>query len=112
MHTGTKYVYRSRLGVTEFDRELRRFRAALRLARRQLTAIRERAGEGSGRGPCLRFRCSPACCWRMNSLLAMLRKDISGTCQRGMGGKSGGRSPRYHVFGDRGRLFARTRVRH
>lgn len=43
LHSGTKYVYRSRLDATEIDRELRRFRAALRLARRQLTAVRERA---------------------------------------------------------------------
>lgn len=48
MHTGAKYVYRSRLAVTELDRELRRFRAALRLARRQLTAIRERAAKDLG----------------------------------------------------------------
>ncbi|CAN5731213.1 phosphoenolpyruvate--protein phosphotransferase [soil metagenome] len=48
MHNGMKYVYRSRLEVTEIDRELRRFRAALRLARRQLTAIRDRAAKDLG----------------------------------------------------------------
>jgi len=48
MHSGTKYVYRSRLDAAEIDRELRRFRAALRLARRQLTAVRERAARDLG----------------------------------------------------------------
>ena len=48
MHNGTKYVYRSRLEAAEIDRELRRFRAALRLARRQLTAVRERAAKDLG----------------------------------------------------------------
>jgi phosphoenolpyruvate-protein phosphotransferase (PTS system enzyme I) len=48
MHDGTRYVYRTRLDATEIDRELRRFRAALRLARRQLTAIRERAAKDLG----------------------------------------------------------------
>jgi phosphotransferase system enzyme I (PtsI) len=48
MHDGTKYVYRSRLDATEVDREVRRFRAALRLARRQLTAVRERAAKDLG----------------------------------------------------------------
>jgi phosphotransferase system enzyme I (PtsI) len=48
MHSGTKYVYRSRLDTADIDRELRRFRAALRLARRQLTAVRERAAKDLG----------------------------------------------------------------
>ena len=48
MHSGTKYVYRSRLDIAEIDRELRRFRAALRLARRQLTTVRERAAKDLG----------------------------------------------------------------
>jgi phosphotransferase system enzyme I (PtsI) len=48
MHNGTKYVYRSRLDAADIDRELRRFRAALRLARRQLTTVRERAAKGLG----------------------------------------------------------------
>lgn len=48
MHNGTKYVYRSRLEKDEIDRELRRFRAALRLARRQLIAVRERAAKDLG----------------------------------------------------------------
>ncbi|MCA1574460.1 MAG: HPr family phosphocarrier protein, partial [Acidobacteria bacterium] len=48
MHSGTKYVYRSRLDAAEIDRELRRFRAALRLARRQLTAVRDRAARDLG----------------------------------------------------------------
>ncbi|MFN2511072.1 MAG: phosphoenolpyruvate--protein phosphotransferase [Pyrinomonadaceae bacterium] len=48
MHNGTKYVYRSRLETADIDRELRRFRAALRLARDQLTAVRERAAKDLG----------------------------------------------------------------
>ncbi|CAN5793472.1 phosphoenolpyruvate--protein phosphotransferase [soil metagenome] len=48
MHSGTKYVYRSRLDAAEVDGELRRFRAALLLARRQLTAVRERAAKDLG----------------------------------------------------------------
>ncbi|MDQ3666647.1 MAG: phosphoenolpyruvate--protein phosphotransferase [Acidobacteriota bacterium] len=48
MHNGTKYVYRSRLDAAEIDRELLRFRAALLLARRQLTAVRERAATELG----------------------------------------------------------------
>ena len=48
IHSGTKYVYRSRLDSAEIDRELRRFRAALRLARRQLTAVREQATRDLG----------------------------------------------------------------
>lgn len=48
MHNGTKYVYRTRLDLSEIDRELRRFRAALRLARSQLTAVKERAAKDLG----------------------------------------------------------------
>ena len=43
MHGNTTYVYRSRIETTEIDRELDRFRAALRLARRELVAVRDRA---------------------------------------------------------------------
>ncbi len=49
MHNGANYVYRSRIGIEEIDRELRRFRAARRLARRQLLAIKERAESDLGR---------------------------------------------------------------
>lgn len=49
MHNGTKYVYRSRLDVAEIDRELRRFRSALRLTRSQLTATRDRAARDLGK---------------------------------------------------------------
>ncbi len=49
MHNGANHVYRSRIALEEIDRELRRFRAALRLARRQLMAIKERAENDLGR---------------------------------------------------------------
>jgi phosphocarrier protein HPr len=48
MHNSTKYVYRSQLDPAEIDRELWRFRAALRLARQQLTAVKERAEKDLG----------------------------------------------------------------
>ena len=48
MHNGTKYVYRSRLDIADIDRELQRFRTGLRLARRQLTEVRERAAKDLG----------------------------------------------------------------
>ena len=43
MHGGTTYVYRSQIELTEIDRELERFRSALRLARRELMGVRDRA---------------------------------------------------------------------
>jgi len=49
MHTGTKYVYRARIEEGELERELRRFRAAVRLARRQLLIIKDRAERQLGR---------------------------------------------------------------
>ena len=49
MHTGTKYVYRARVEEGELERELRRFRAAVRLARRQLLTIKDRAERQLGR---------------------------------------------------------------
>ena len=49
MHTGTKYVYRARIEGGELERELRRFRAAVRLARRQLLAVKDRAERQLGR---------------------------------------------------------------
>ncbi len=48
MHNSTKYVYRSRLDMADIDRELQRFRTGLRLARRQLTEVRERAAKDLG----------------------------------------------------------------
>jgi phosphoenolpyruvate-protein phosphotransferase (PTS system enzyme I) len=49
MHNGTKHVYRSRLQGGEIEHELRRFRAALRLAKRRLLAVKERAEQELGR---------------------------------------------------------------
>lgn len=49
MHAGAKYIYRSRLDSAEIERERRRFRVALRLARRQLLAIKDRAEKELGR---------------------------------------------------------------
>ena len=49
MHGNTTYVYRSRIETSEIDRELDRFRAALRLARRELAAVRDRAENELGK---------------------------------------------------------------
>ena len=49
MHNGTKYVYRTRVEGAELERELRRFRAAVRLARRQLLAVKDRAERQLGK---------------------------------------------------------------
>lgn len=49
MHNGTKYVYRTTVEESEIEHELRRFHAAVRLARRQLTAIKERAEKELGK---------------------------------------------------------------
>ena len=43
MHSGTRYVYRARIDEADIERELRRFRAAVRLGARQLQKIKERA---------------------------------------------------------------------
>ncbi len=49
MHDGSRYVYRARIEQTEIERELRRLRAAVRLARRQLLAIKRRAEKELGK---------------------------------------------------------------
>lgn len=49
MHNGTRYIYRARIDDSELERELRRFRAAVRLARRQLLAIKDRAEKELGK---------------------------------------------------------------
>ncbi|MGI9165102.1 MAG: phosphoenolpyruvate--protein phosphotransferase [Pyrinomonadaceae bacterium] len=49
MHNSSKYVYRARLDGAELGRELRRFRAAVRLARRELLAIKDRAERELGK---------------------------------------------------------------
>lgn len=49
MHGGTTYVYRSRIEATEIESELERFRAALRLARRELLAVKDRAEKELGK---------------------------------------------------------------
>jgi phosphotransferase system enzyme I (PtsI) len=43
IHTGTRQIYRASLEETDVARETRRFRAAVRLARRQLLAVKARA---------------------------------------------------------------------
>ena len=47
--TGTRDAYRTRIDDTELERELRRFHAAVRLARRQLMAIKEKAEKELGK---------------------------------------------------------------
>lgn len=49
VHNGTKHVYRAEIQPGEVEAELRRFRAAVRLARRQLTAIKARAEKELGK---------------------------------------------------------------
>ena len=49
IHTGARdYIYRVRLDDAEVEREVRRFRAAVRLSRRQLRALRRRAERALG----------------------------------------------------------------
>jgi phosphotransferase system enzyme I (PtsI) len=43
IHNGTRQIYRAALDETDVARETRRFHAAVRLARRQLLAVKERA---------------------------------------------------------------------
>ena len=49
MHGDTTYVYRSRIETGEVERELERFRSALRLARRELQAVKTRAENELGK---------------------------------------------------------------
>ncbi len=50
LQEGTREVYRAEIAEAELERERRRFRAAVRLSRRQLEAIKERAERELGRG--------------------------------------------------------------
>ena len=47
---GTREVYRAEIAAADLERERRRFRAAVRLSRRQLEAIKDRAEKELGRG--------------------------------------------------------------
>lgn len=49
MHGNTTYVYRSRIDPGEIDRELERFREALRRARRELQGVKSRAENELGK---------------------------------------------------------------
>ncbi len=49
LHNGAKYVYQTQVEGAEIGREVRRFHAALRLARRQLQAVKERADQQLGK---------------------------------------------------------------
>jgi phosphotransferase system enzyme I (PtsI) len=50
LHNGSRTVYRARIDEADIPRELRRFRAAVRIARRQLRNIKQRAEQELGRG--------------------------------------------------------------
>ena len=50
LQEGTREVYRAQIADTDVERERRRFRAAVRLSRRQLEAIKDRAEKELGRG--------------------------------------------------------------
>lgn len=50
LQEGTREVYRAQIAETDVERERRRFRAAVRLSRRQLEAIKDRAEKELGRG--------------------------------------------------------------
>jgi len=50
LQEGTHDVYRAHIADADLERERRRFRAAVRLARRQLEAIKDRAEKELGRG--------------------------------------------------------------
>lgn len=49
VHGGTRYIYRAVIDDNEIERELRRFNAAVRLARRQLQQIKGRAEKELGK---------------------------------------------------------------
>ncbi len=49
MHGGKKYVYRSNVDGLEVDREVRRFRAALRLARKEVLTVKTKAEKELGK---------------------------------------------------------------
>ena len=50
LQEGTPNVYRAEIAETDLERERRRFRAAVRLSRRQLESIKDRAEKELGRG--------------------------------------------------------------
>jgi len=50
LQEGTRDVYRAQIAEVDLERERRRFRAAVRLSRRQLEAIKDRAEKELGRG--------------------------------------------------------------
>jgi phosphotransferase system enzyme I (PtsI) len=50
LQDGTRDVYRAEIDAADLERERRRFRAAVRLSRRQLEGIKERAEKELGRG--------------------------------------------------------------
>ena len=50
LQEGTREVYRAQIADADVERERRRFRAAVRLSRRQLEAIKDRAEKELGRG--------------------------------------------------------------
>lgn len=50
LQEGTRDVYRAEIAEADLERERRRFRAAVRLSRRQLDAIKDRAEKELGRG--------------------------------------------------------------
>ena len=50
LQEGTRDVYRAEIAEIDLERERRRFRAAVRLSRRQLEAIKDRAEKELGRG--------------------------------------------------------------
>lgn len=50
LQEGTREVYRAEIAESDLERERRRFRAAVRLSRRQLEAIKDRAEKELGRG--------------------------------------------------------------
>ena len=50
LQEGTRDVYRAEIAEADLEREQRRFRAAVRLSRRQLEAIKDRAEKELGRG--------------------------------------------------------------
>jgi phosphoenolpyruvate-protein phosphotransferase (PTS system enzyme I) len=50
LQEGTREVYRAQISEADVERERRRFRAAVRLSRRQLEAIKDRAEKELGRG--------------------------------------------------------------